>query len=144
VTPYSSNPERFVAGARLLVRGEPREVLEVVYPQGYPCVRFAGFPDATAAAALRGALIEIDAAALPALPEGEYYRHDLIGLRVVTAAGAPVGELVDILQTGANDVYVVRRPEQPDALLPAIADVVLRVDLERGELVIEPMPGLLD
>lgn len=144
VTPYTKNAERFRAGAHLLVRGDRREVLDVVYPQGYPCVRFAGYNDATAAEALRGALIEIEAAELPPLPEGEYYRHDLLGLRVVTRDGAELGELADILATGANDVYVVRRPGASDVLLPAIADVIVRVDLERRELVVDPLPGLID
>ena len=65
VTPLTSNPERLVKGAVLYVRGEPRRVLDVVLPQGYPCMRFEGFADRTAAESLRGALIEIDAAELP-------------------------------------------------------------------------------
>jgi len=144
VTPYTANEARFRAGSRLLVAGTPTEVLDVVRTQGYPCVRFAGYDTVEAAERLRGALIEIEAAELPPLPEGEYYRHDLIGLRVVTRDGEPLGELVDILATGANDVYVVRRQDAPEALLPAIADVVVRVDLEAGELVVNVLPGLLD
>lgn len=144
VTPLTSNPERLVAGAVLYVRGEPRRVLDVRYPQGFPCMRFEGFEDRTAAEALRGALIEIDAADLPALPEGEYYLHDLEGLEVVTAAGEHIGRLKEVLTTGANDVYVIARPGKADALIPAIADVVLSVDLEARRMTIEPMAGLLD
>ena len=144
VTPYTANKDRFRPGSRLLVGGAPAEVLDVVYPQAYPCVRFAGYDSIEAAERLRGALIEIEAAELPPLPEGEYYRHDLIGLRVVTRDGELLGELADILATGANDVYVVRRAAAADVLLPAIADVVLRVDLVARELVVDPLPGLLD
>ena len=144
VTPFSSNPERFNEGEVLLIRGRPRRVIDVRRPKGYPCVRFEGFESATAAAALQGELIEIDAAALPELPDGEHYIHDLVGLRVETASGELVGELAEVLKTGANDVYVVRRAGQRDALIPTIADVVLEVDVVGGRITIEPLPGLLE
>ncbi|MGE0229894.1 MAG: ribosome maturation factor RimM [Dehalococcoidia bacterium] len=144
VTPLTSNPERLVQGATLYVGGEPRRVLDVRYPQGYPCMRFEGFEDRTAAEVLRGALIEIDEADLAPLPEGEYYLHDLEGLEVVTAAGEHIGRLKEVLTTGANDVYVIARPGKADALIPAIADVVLSVDIDAGRMTIEPMPGLLE
>lgn len=144
VTALTSNPERLVKGATLYVGGEPRRVLDVVYPQGYPCIRFEGFPDRTAAESLRGAMIEIDEGDLAALPEGEYYLHDLEGLEVVSTAGERVGRLKEVLTTGANDVYVIAREGKHDALIPAIADVVVSVDLEARRMTIEPMPGLLD
>ena len=144
VTPYTDNPERFREGALLLVAGRPRHVLEVLTPKGYPCVRFEGYANATAAAELRGALIEIEESELPALPADEYYIHDLIGLEVVTRDGAPVGTLAEVLHTGANDVYLIRREGARDALIPAIRDVVREVDLTRRRMVIEPLPGLLD
>jgi 16S rRNA processing protein RimM len=144
VTPLTSNPERLVEGAVLYVRGERRRILDVVTPQGYPCIRFEGYPDRTAAGALRGALIEIDEADIAPLPEGEYYVHDLEGLEVVTPEGEHVGRLKEVLTTGANDVYVIVRDTKPDALIPAIGDVVLAVDLEARRMTIEPMPGLLD
>ncbi len=144
VTPFTSNPERLIEGATLYVRDEPRRILNVVYPQDYPCIRFEGFPDRTAAEALRGALIEIDEADLPSLPEGEYYLHDLEGLEVVTVDGTRIGRLKEVLTTGANDVYVIARDTQPDALIPAIPDVVLAVDLESRRMTIDPIPGLLD
>ena len=144
VTPLTSNEQRLIAGAELIVGGQPREVLEVVSPQGYPIVRFRGYNDRTAAETLRGDLIEIEASDLPALPEGEYYVDDLRGLTVVTTEGVKVGTLADVLTTGANDVYLVTRHDERDALIPAIAEVVLSVDLEAGRMVIDPLPGLLD
>ncbi len=144
VTAYTSNPARFAPGAVLLVGGQPRKVLDANHSQGYPIVKFEGYLDATAAAALRGTMIEIDESALPPLPEGEYYRHDLIGLEVVTRAGDRIGTLADALMTGANDVYVIKREGKPDALIPAIPDVVLAVNLAARTMTIEPLPGLLD
>ena len=144
VTPLTSNEARLAPGAELIVGGERRRVLEVVTPQGYPIMRFEGYPDRTAAEALRGTLIEIEADDLPELPEGEYYVDDLRGLSVVTTDGHEVGTLADVLTTGANDVYVVKRPGERDVLIPAIPDVIAAVDLEAGRMTIAPLPGLLD
>lgn len=152
VTPFSGNPDRFAPGAEVIVRGEYRRILDLRTPQGYPIVQIDGYEDATAAEALRGEVIEIAEADLPPLPEGEHYIHDLVGLDVVTRTGEAVGRLVEVLTTGANDVYLVRRapspesgePRQRDVLIPAIADVIVAVDVPGGRLVIEPLPGLLD
>ncbi len=144
VTPLTSNPRRIQPGAVLLVRGEPREVLDVRYPKGFPCVVFEGYEDATAANALRGTLIEIDDADLPDLGRDEYYVHDLVGLDVVTTGGERLGRLAEVLRTGANDVYIVRRKGERDLLLPAIGDVIAEVDLDGGRMVVELLPGLLD
>ena len=143
VTPLTSNPQRIQPGAVLLVRGEPREVLDVRYPKGFPCVVFAGYEDATAASALRGTLIEIDDADLPDLGQDEYYVHDLVGLEVVTTEGERLGRLAEVLRTGANDVYIVRRKGERDLLLPAIGDVIGEVDLDGGRMVVQLLPGLL-
>ena len=144
VTPLTENPARIQPGAVLLVRGEPRTVLDVRYPKGYPCVVFEGYEDANAAGALRGTLIEIEEAELPDLPDGEHYVHDLIGLEVVDTDGGRVGALAEVLRTGANDVYIVRRRGERDLLLPAIADVIVEVDPDAGRMVVELLPGLLD
>jgi len=144
VTPYGTNPARFRTGATVLVNGEPRRILDVATPKGFPCVLFEGYEDRTAAESLAGVEIEIEETDLPPLPEGEYYVSDLVGLEVATVDGEQVGTLEDVLRTGGNDVYLVRRPDGREALIPAIADVVQRVDLEARRVVIEPLPGLLD
>lgn len=144
VTPYTSNAERFRADSVLLLNGVPSRVLDVRRPKGYPCVQFEGYHDRTAADALAGTIIEVEASELPELPDGEHYVHDLVGLTVVTTDGDAIGRLHEVLHTAANDVYLVRRPGAKDALVPAIADVVVEVDLAGGRMVIDPLPGLLD
>lgn len=143
VTPFTSNPQRLTAGAELYVAGKPTRVLDSVSPQGYPIMQFAGFESREAAQTLRDELIEIDEEALPDLPDHEYYVDDLQGLTVVSSTGEEIGELVEVLTTGANDVYVVRRAGQKDILVPAIADIVLTVDLQARRMTIELIPGLL-
>ncbi|MGQ9814845.1 MAG: ribosome maturation factor RimM [Candidatus Roseilinea sp.] len=95
------------------------------------------------AEALRGALVLVRVKDLPALDAGRYYPHQLIGLRVVTMDGAPLGEIYEVLATGANDVYVVRQsPDAKEVLLPAIADVVRSVDLTNGVVTVTVPQGL--
>jgi 16S rRNA processing protein RimM len=86
----------------------------------------------------------VSAADRPPLPEGEYYHHQLIGLRVMDDTGQFLGLISGILETGgANDVYVVTSQENRELLLPDIEDVVLSIDLKAGEMRVHLLPGLL-
>ncbi|MBR5659462.1 MAG: 16S rRNA processing protein RimM [Lachnospiraceae bacterium] len=78
------------------------------------------------------------------LEEGEYYIGDLIGLSVVTDEGKTLGTLTDVMETGANDVYIVTTPEKKEILLPAIDECILDIDLENGICRVHVMKGLLD
>jgi len=80
---------------------------------------------------------------LPPLDEDEFYWQDLIGLSVVTESGQVVGTLADIMETGSNDVYIVKNGHQ-EFLIPAIAEVVTNIDLTAGIMTISPLEGLLD
>jgi len=144
VTPLTSNPQRLQPGSELIVDGERRHVLDVASPKGYPCVLFDGYHNRNGAETLKGALIEIEEDELPELAPDQYYVHQLIGLQVVTTDGDHLGSLEDVLRTGANDVYLVKRRKAKDILIPAIADVIVRVDLEAGEMLIDALPGLLE
>ena len=78
------------------------------------------------------------------LAENEYYIGDIIGLSAEDEGGNVLGVVKDVLQTGANDVYVVAREGQRDLLLPAIRDCILKVDLENSRMTVHVMDGLLD
>jgi 16S rRNA processing protein RimM len=78
------------------------------------------------------------------LEENEYYIGDLIGMKVESDEGAFLGTLKDVLQTGANDVYVVEREDKSELLLPVIDECILDVNLETGTVVAHMMEGLLD
>jgi len=80
---------------------------------------------------------------LPELSEGEFYWSDLLGLRVETDHGEVLGELVDIIATGSNDVYVVKDGKR-EYLIPALEDIVLDVNLDAGIMKVSPPEGLLD
>jgi 16S rRNA processing protein RimM len=78
------------------------------------------------------------------LPMGEYYFDQILGLRVRSDMDQELGQVSEIIETGANDVYVVSSPGRQDILLPAIPDVIQEVDLEKGEILVHLLPGLLD
>ena len=80
---------------------------------------------------------------LPSLDEGEYYWHDLFGMSVVTTAGEPLGVVKDIFATGSNDVYVVRQGRR-EYMIPALEDVIVKIDLVQRVMTISPFDGLLD
>ncbi len=101
-------------------------------------IRLEGIADRDQAALLRGKEVAVQADSLPKLPEGQYYHHQLLGLQVVDESGQALGVLDQILETGANDVYVVKPLEGPELLLPAIADVVQAVDLENRRMTVRP------
>lgn len=144
VTPLTSNPERLKVGATFYVAGDRRRVVDIKYPRGYPAILFEGIAGRDGAERLRGAVLEIDEVELPDLPEGEYYIDDLIGLSVHTTDGRDLGTLVEVLTTGSNDVYLVKRAGAKDVLIPALNDVVLDVDFDAGTMMIEAVPGLLE
>ena len=78
------------------------------------------------------------------LDPDEYFITDLIGLAVVSDQGAELGILKDVLETGANDVYVVAMKDGKELMLPAIGDCILNVDLEQGRMEVHVLEGLMD
>ena len=98
-------------------------------------VAFAGVADRTAAEAMKGMLVGAPRAALPAVPEDEFYWADLVGLKVVNQAGESLGRVDGLIETGANDVLRVvdtDAAESVERLLPFVAAVVGKVDVAAG------------
>jgi 16S rRNA processing protein RimM len=90
---------------------------------------------------MHGVLVQIPADDLEALPEGQYYAHELLGVSVVDEEGEELGELAEILETGANDVYIIRGPKG-ELLVPAIPEVILKIDMENRLMRIHVLDGL--
>ncbi len=76
------------------------------------------------------------------LRENEYYIADLIGMEVFLEDGTLFGELKDVMETGANDVYVIYTTEKKEVLVPAIKDCIKEVDVEYGKMTIHLLKGL--
>ncbi|MDO4296288.1 MAG: ribosome maturation factor RimM [bacterium] len=107
-------------------------------------LRFKEFSDINEIEKYKGCDLLVDRAHAVKLEEGEYFIADLLGLAVVTEDGEAFGTLEDVMQTGANDVYVVRTNEGKEVLLPVIPDCVLDVNLEEKRVTVHIMDGLLD
>jgi 16S rRNA processing protein RimM len=116
-------------------------ILDAAAHQHQFLVGLEGVTDRSAAEALTGAEVVVARARLPQPEADSFYWTDLIGLTVATMDGKPLGNLVRILETGANDVYVVRQGKR-ETLVPALAAVVRRVDLEQRRMWVELPEGL--
>jgi 16S rRNA processing protein RimM len=109
--------------------------------QGEVVLDLEAVADRDAADALRGYLVQVPKREAWKLPRGRYYWHQIIGLRVVTESGEAVGTVTDILETGANDVYVVKG-DGGERLIPAVKEHVKSIAPERGEMVVSLLPGM--
>ena len=108
-------------------------------------LKLSDINDANTAEMLRSFDIAIPLSQLARLPPDSYYQHDIIGLQVYTLDGRSIGKIVDIMPTGGNDVYIIASASDgKQILVPAIKDVIKRVDLIRQMMYIEPIQGLLD
>ena len=105
-------------------------------------IEVGGVTDRNTSETLRRQQLYLRFADVEPLPEDVYYHWELIGLRVIADDGEQLGELVQIIETGANDVYVVRDDAGKELLLPAIEDVVLNVEPQAGEIRVKLLPGL--
>ena len=141
---HTDFPERMKSGRKLLV-GEEHEALTLasVRPhQSGLLVKFKGIDTPEAAGKLRNQWVYIKASDAPKLPEGKIYQHELFGFQVVNEDGQVLGELVEILETGANNVYVVRDESGREILLPAIPAVVLETDTANRLMRVHLLEGL--
>jgi len=129
-------PERLRSG-KLVYVGEDHQPMRITHRRTQDqalLVTFPGIDTPEAASTLRNKRVYIKADNLPELPEGHYYHHQLLGLKVIDENGLEIGPLTEIIETGANDVYVATSLEGKEILFPAIESVILGVDLERNEM----------
>lgn len=148
VFPTTDDPKRFEALGEVVIRKNDTEIKTEVnsvrYANGLVIVKFACFNAPEEIKKYLQADVMIDRKYAVPLEEGEYYIADLIGMRVISDEGKPIGQLKDVLQTGANDVYIVEGTDGKELLFPVIPDCVRNVDLEQNVVTVHIMNGLLD
>ncbi|WP_400163416.1 ribosome maturation factor RimM [Brevibacillus sp. TJ4] len=108
----------------------------------FEIISFQGYPHINDVESFKGGELKIPEEDLMELEEDEFYIHQLIGCEVVTDEGEELGEIVDVLQTGANDVWVVKG-KRGEVLLPYIDDCIKQVDIANKRVVCHLMEGLL-
>ncbi|MHA7837228.1 MAG: ribosome maturation factor RimM [bacterium] len=112
--------------------------------QGEVRLALEGFSDREAVGPLVGQVVSVPAGSLPPLPEGEFYWFELVGCRVESETGSELGRVRELWETGAHDVLVVVDEEGRRRLIPTAAELMLRVDLAAGRIVVADLPGLLE
>ena len=148
IIPLTDNPDRFslLSTVTLVLNNDDSRQVEIEKVQNRGSkitLKFARVDDRTSAEELRGAYIEIPIEACLPLEENTFYVFDLIGLDVITVDEDYIGKVTEVLSLPANDVYVVQNKES-EFLIPAISDVVKKIDIDGGKIVIELMDGLLE
>ena len=139
----TTDPEDFLAIGQVLIGGRPFRVKSATRFKFQVLLYLEGVTERDQAEALAGQEVMAERRRFPALPDGEYYWFELLGLPVYDAcSGSLLGELAEIMATAAHDVYLVRR-ENREALIPAVEGVVVEINLEAGYIKVDPPPGLL-
>ena len=142
---HTDFPERIKTGMTVFV-GDDYQPMVIASRRGHAkgmLIRFRGIKTPEDAGLYRNTWVYVPTADRPSLPEGEYYHHQLIGLNVVTDDDFELGILADIVETGANDVYVIRDADGKETLLPAIPLVILDVDLVARQMRVHLLDGLI-
>ena len=142
---YTDFPERLKQGKKVFLGEEKTPiVLETLRPKNkLMLISFEGIHTPEEARLLTNQEVFIKTIDVPPLPEGVFYHHELIGLRVYENENF-LGVLTEILVTGANDVFIVKNDESEELLLPDISDVILEIDLDEGRMSVSVPDGLRD
>ena len=142
---HTDFPERLKPGRKLLVSEEHKllTIEGVREHQKGVLIKFNGIETPEDAGPFRNQWVYVKATDVPSLPEGKIYQHELFGFKVVDENDNLLGELVEIIETGANDVYVVRDSNGHEILLPAIPSVILDLDPARRLMRVHLLEGLV-
>ena len=154
VFPLTDDRARFTKGLALFYESVRDEVLPLTVEASrqhgkFVLVKFKGLDSINDVERFRGGKLYVDRKDAIPLEEGEYFVADLVGMDVYTEDGARLGELTDVLETGANDVYAVRlsREDLPEkdreVLIPAIPDCVLDINIEERRMTVHLLDGML-
>jgi 16S rRNA processing protein RimM len=141
---HTDFPDRLRKGRKLFVGEEYRPVtLESIRPHGHGVlIKFKTIDTPEDAGQFRNQWVYAKTKDLPPLPKGQHYQHELLGINVVDENGNSLGVLAEIMETGANDVYLVRDEAGKEILLPNIPSVVLDRDFGRRIMKVHLLEGL--
>ena len=135
-------PQRFALSSTVYINRQPMTIDSTEWHKGEVIIKLNAVDSIEAARQLQRQPIEIHHSQAYSLPEGQYYHFQLIGLEVWTTQGELLGNITEILTAKSNDNYVVKGNEG-EILIPTIEDVVKSIDLNKGRIIIEAIPGLL-
>lgn len=138
----SDNPERFQKDASIIIGDHLFSIrASQVINFKYLLLSLDGVTTRLKAEALQGSTIYVTSDAIPSLPAGTYYHYQLIGMAVFDESNTEIGIITEILDTGANDVYLVEKDER-ELLIPAIANVIQIIEIEKNTMKVSLPEGL--
>ena len=148
VWPTTDDPYRFDELSEIiLVKGSSEKrigISSVKYFKNIVILGLSGIDTVESAEALRGADLYVDREHAAPLSEGEYYIGDIIGMEVQDEEAHHLGTISDVIDTAANDVYVVKLAGRRDLLIPAIKQCIVNVDVENNLMTVRLLDGLMD
>ena len=148
VFPTTDEKERFKDLKKVILdMGKEQKVLEIQsvrFFKNLVILKFKGIDNINDIEMYKGKDLLVTREDAVPLEEGEYFIADLLDLDVYSDEDEKIGVLYDVMQTGANDVYVVKTEEGKEILLPAIDECILDIDLEESRMTVHIMEGLLD
>jgi len=146
IVPWTDSPDVFEDMEYVIIKKRSGDmtlnIKGIKYQKNNIIVKFKELDRIEDAEPLKNSVLYVPREMLGELPEGVYYIADLIGLEVFDEEGHKIGEIADVFNTGANDIYDVKREGHKNLLLPVIDDVVLNVDIENKKVVVRIMEGL--
>jgi 16S rRNA processing protein RimM len=135
VMPLTDFSDRFDAGSALVLEGAERRVEWSRTGQLGLVLKLGGIDNRTMAELFRGRYLEVPEDAVRPLADGRFYHHEVVGLTVLTEGGKELGQIAEVLERPANDVWV-SRDGTIEHLIPATRDAVVKVDVEAGRVVV--------
>ena len=147
VFPTTDDPKRFKKLKKVLLQGKRNqlelEITGVKFFKQFVILKFKGFDNMDDVAPYKNCPLLITRDQAVPLSEDEYFIADMIGLDVIQDNGSHFGILRDVMETGANDVYIIDTDDHGEVLIPAIKECVLSVDVREKRMVIHLMEGLI-
>jgi 16S rRNA processing protein RimM len=137
----TDNPRRFSKDSRMLAKGQSIRVELCRWHKGFALVKFKDIDTREDAQGLQGVSLEVPLDEVESLAPDSYYHFQVLDMEAWTLEGEYLGRVEDILDTGSNDVYVVRGGER-EVLIPALEDVVVEVDTDTGRMTVDLPEGL--
>ena len=148
VFPTTDDPQRFKKLKKVILDDGKKqldlEIASVKFFKNMVILKFKEFDNINDVEKFKQADLLVTRENAVKLKPGEYFIVDLIGLKGISDEGEDIGELTDVIQTGANDVYVFSKAGVQDLLVPKIPDCVKEINLEEGTVLVHLLPGLRD
>ncbi len=147
IKPFTDDIEQFEHLQTIYIKNKNSkkeyEIEEIKYHKNMILLKLKGIETPEQAENLRNSYVIIPREKAKKLEEGTYYIVDMIGLEVYTDEGENLGILEDIFNTGSNDIYVVKDNSGKEVLLPAIKDVIKKVDMDNKKIIVHIIKGLI-